>query len=104
MAGVLINKASTKTKLRQSHTERNVNMDGGAACASNVEGPRYANMDGSAASVSNVEGPRYANMDGGAARVSNVEGPRYANMDDSAAGEAMWRVLDMRTWAYPQHV
>ena len=44
-------------------TERNVNLDGGVASASYVEGPRYANKDSGAASASYVEGPRYANKD-----------------------------------------
>ena len=51
MAGVLMNSASNDTKLRQSGSERNANMDGSAAGVSNVEGPRYANMGVSAADV-----------------------------------------------------
>ena len=64
MAGVLGNNTSNETKLRQSGTERHVDMDGSAVGVSNAEGPRSANMDGSTASVSNAEGPQYANMDG----------------------------------------
>ena len=62
MEEVLGNNAPNETRLRQSGTERNVNMDGSAAGVSNAGGPRYANMDGSTASVSNGEGPRSVNM------------------------------------------